>query len=143
MTKSSQGSHLWLPQQLNVNQETVEFSAVHCTPPQPGHTSNPMEASLFTEHMMVKPAGSTCTGCYKRLLSHNLPLMFTPPHCPVSVSPASWLSLADSVMSQRSRANVTSRSAANTTVIACFPRSSARGGDADERNAPEAARAKR
>lgn len=46
-------------------------------------------------------------------------------------------------MSQWSRANVTSRSAANTTVIACFPRSSARGEDAEERYTPEAAQAKR
>lgn len=66
-----------------------------------------------------------------RIHPHGLPRMsalsqfctqFTP--CPVSVSPAPWLSLTDSILSQRSRANVTSRSAANTTVIACFPRSS-------------------
>lgn len=32
MTKSSQGSHLWLPWQLNVCQEMVGLFAMHCTP---------------------------------------------------------------------------------------------------------------
>lgn len=68
---------------------------------------------------------------------HKLPQMsalsqFSTQFTPCPVSPASWLSFADTVMSQWSRVNVTSRSAANTTVIACFPRSSAKGEDAEE-----------
>lgn len=112
-----------MPRQLNVNQEMVEFSAI------PTHLhSLDIHPPLCRLYCLPITAYD---GEASRIHPHGLPRMsalsqfctqFTP--CPVSVSPAPWLSLTDSILSQRSRANVTSRSAANTTVIACFPRSS-------------------